>query len=183
MEEDLKCAPRLPGCGTQHPHRALGGTRVLLAAAPTTPPCFRRWRRSSLLQRKNYFKFWGTETPAGVSVPFFHGWGEPLSSCRFASSHLPQGDGFSGGGKLCDSAERRLLEGRLPPLRGKMSPQVTKRGICRAATEGVLFVPNSTFWGENRKRLSKVHKKAAQSLAGADLTVPGRILLRNNRTN
>ena len=73
MEEDLKCAPRLPGCGTQHPHRALGGTRVLLAAAPTTPPCFRHWRRSSLLQRKNYFKFWGTETPAGVSVPFFHG--------------------------------------------------------------------------------------------------------------
>ena len=70
----MKCAPRLPGCGTQHPHRALGGTRVLLAAAPTTPPCFRRWRRSSLLQRKNYFKFRGTETPAGVSVPFFHGW-------------------------------------------------------------------------------------------------------------
>ena len=33
MEEDLKCAPRLPSCGTQHPHRALGGTRVLLAAA------------------------------------------------------------------------------------------------------------------------------------------------------
>ena len=167
MEEDLKCAPRLPGCGTQHPHRALDGTRVLLAAAPTTPPCFRRWRRSSLLQRKNYFKFWGTETPAGVSVPFFHGWGEPLSSCRFASSHLPQGDGFSGGGKICGSAERRPLGGA-----GE-----------RSETEGVLFVPNSTFWGENRKRLSKVHKKAAQSLAGADLTVPGRILLRNNRTN
>ena len=47
--DDLKCAPLLPGCGTQHPHRALGGTRVLLAAAPTTPPCFRRWRRSSSL--------------------------------------------------------------------------------------------------------------------------------------
>ena len=29
----------------------------MLAAAPTTPPCFRRWRRSSLLQRKNYFNF------------------------------------------------------------------------------------------------------------------------------
>ena len=29
--------------------------------------------RSSHIQRKNYFKFWGTETPAGVSVPFFHG--------------------------------------------------------------------------------------------------------------
>ena len=31
--------------------------------------------RSSHIQRKNYFKFWGTETPAGVSVPLFHGWG------------------------------------------------------------------------------------------------------------
>ena len=49
--DDFECAPRLPGCGTQHPHRALGGTRVLLAAAPTTPPCFRRWRRSSSLLR------------------------------------------------------------------------------------------------------------------------------------
>ena len=41
--------PLETGCGTQHPLRALGGTRVLLAAAPTTPPCFRRWRRSQLL--------------------------------------------------------------------------------------------------------------------------------------
>ena len=41
--------PLATGCGTQHPHRALGGTRVLLAAAPTTAPCFRRWRRSQLL--------------------------------------------------------------------------------------------------------------------------------------
>ena len=41
--------PLETGCGTQHPLRALGGTRVLLAAAPTTPPCFRRWRRSSSL--------------------------------------------------------------------------------------------------------------------------------------
>ena len=55
MWDDFECAPLLPGCGTQHPLRALGGTRVLLAAAPTTPPCFRRWRRSSSLQRKNYF--------------------------------------------------------------------------------------------------------------------------------
>ena len=38
------------GCGTQRPLRALGGTRVLLTAAPTAPPCFRHWRRSSLLQ-------------------------------------------------------------------------------------------------------------------------------------
>ena len=43
--DNFECAPRLPGCGTQHPHRAL------LAAAPTTPPCFRHWRRSSSLLR------------------------------------------------------------------------------------------------------------------------------------
>ena len=41
--------PLATGCGTQHPLHALGGTRVLLAAAPTTPPCFRHWRRSSSL--------------------------------------------------------------------------------------------------------------------------------------
>ena len=41
--------PLATGCGTQHPLRALSGTRVLLAAAPTTAPCFRRWRRSQLL--------------------------------------------------------------------------------------------------------------------------------------
>ena len=35
-----------PGCGTQHPQRF---ACVLLAAAPTTTPCFRHWRRSSLL--------------------------------------------------------------------------------------------------------------------------------------
>ena len=61
-QDDLEWPPLLPGCGTQHPLRALGGTRVLLAAAPTTPPCFRRWRRSSSLhsshlQRNDYFYF------------------------------------------------------------------------------------------------------------------------------
>ena len=38
-----------PGCGSQRPLRAKFCTRVLLAAAPTTPPCFRHWRRSSSL--------------------------------------------------------------------------------------------------------------------------------------
>ena len=38
--------------GLRHPASAsyLGGTCVLLAAAPTATPCFRRWRRSLLLQ-------------------------------------------------------------------------------------------------------------------------------------
>ena len=82
--------PLATGCGTQHPHRALGGTRVLLAAAPTTPPCFRRWRRSSSLhsshfQRKNYFKFRDSGTPAGVPLSHFHRRGRkgklPVSRC------------------------------------------------------------------------------------------------------
>ena len=37
------------GCGAQRPLRALSGTRVLLTAAPTAPPCIRRWRRASPL--------------------------------------------------------------------------------------------------------------------------------------
>ena len=65
QQNDLKWLPLLPGCGTQHPHRALGGTCVLLAAAPTTPPCFRRWRRSSSLLRmvsgKNIYNFGAPE--------------------------------------------------------------------------------------------------------------------------
>ncbi len=36
------------------------------------------------------------------SHPFHH---------RLRRCHLPQGDGFSSGGKLCDSAERRPLGG------------------------------------------------------------------------
>ena len=37
------------GCGPLRLLRALGGTRILQAAAPTAPPCIRRRRRSSLL--------------------------------------------------------------------------------------------------------------------------------------
>ena len=42
---------RSPCRGSQRLRRALGGTRILLAAAPTAPPCFCRWQRSSLLHR------------------------------------------------------------------------------------------------------------------------------------
>ena len=38
-----------PGCGSRHPLRTLGGTRVLPAAAPTAPPCIGRRPRSSPL--------------------------------------------------------------------------------------------------------------------------------------
>ena len=41
------------GCGTLRLLRALGGTRILQAAAPTAPPCIRHWRRSSPLQTRD----------------------------------------------------------------------------------------------------------------------------------
>ena len=73
QQNDLKWLPLLPGCGTQHPHRALGGTCVLLAAAPTTPPCFRRWRRSSSLlamfSGKIIFNFAFAERSAAMKAP------------------------------------------------------------------------------------------------------------------
>ena len=83
MWDDFECAPLLPGCGTQHPLRALGGTRVLLAAAPTTPPCFRRWRRSSSLQRKDYFIISEYRSVCGRS-------GIPFSREGFGTNSLSQ---------------------------------------------------------------------------------------------
>ena len=174
----------------------------MLAAAPTTPPCFRRWRRSSLLQRKNYFKFWGTETPAGVSVPFFHGRSRKgkrklprlfpaetvarrenvlaLSVCSLRSHPpLPKGEALAEPEGL--HLHRKVCRHAKGSPFGRAGAAAPER--ARTLLRGGSFVPNSTFWGENRKRLSKVHKKAAQSLAGAGLTVPGREYLRNNRTN
>ena len=40
------------GCGSLRLLRALRGTRILQAAAPTAPPCFGRWPRSSPLQTR-----------------------------------------------------------------------------------------------------------------------------------
>ena len=40
------------GCGSLRLLRALRGTRILQAAAPTAPPCFGRWPRSSPLRIK-----------------------------------------------------------------------------------------------------------------------------------
>ena len=44
-----RAAASCTGCGTQRPFRTLNGAHVLLAAAPTTAPCFRRRRRSPSL--------------------------------------------------------------------------------------------------------------------------------------
>ena len=40
------------GCGFLRLLRALDGTRILQAAAPTAPPCFGHWPRSSPLQTR-----------------------------------------------------------------------------------------------------------------------------------
>ena len=40
------------GCGFLRLLRALDGTRILQAAAPTAPPCFGHWPRASPLQIK-----------------------------------------------------------------------------------------------------------------------------------
>ena len=40
------------GCGSLRLLRALRGTRILQAAAPTVPPCLGRWPRSSPLQTR-----------------------------------------------------------------------------------------------------------------------------------
>ena len=42
------------GCGSLRLLRALDGTRILQAAAPTAPPCFGHWPRSSPLQTRGY---------------------------------------------------------------------------------------------------------------------------------
>ena len=79
------------------------------------------------------------------------------------------------------------LWGKTSPAPGEDVTAGDKKGnLARERLRGrisLLFVPNSTFWGENRKRLSKMHKTAAQSLAGAGLVVPGRKYLRNNGIN
>ena len=59
-ERGVSTPPSLPldtplpwtGCGSQRMLRPLSGPCILLATAPTTPPCFRHWRRSSLLHHK-----------------------------------------------------------------------------------------------------------------------------------
>ena len=61
-------------CGTQRLLRPLSGPCILLATAPTAPPCFGRRPQSSPLhiQRKNDFKLSETGRPAGCPVSHFH---------------------------------------------------------------------------------------------------------------
>ena len=79
------------GCGPLRLLRALGGTRILQAAAPTAPPCIRRWRRSSPL---HFFLASPIDRPlsrCGGSSP--QGSGCALSVCsRWSHPPLPLGE-------------------------------------------------------------------------------------------
>ena len=119
----MDCAPRFTGCGTQHPLRALGGTRVLLAAAPTTPPCFRHWRRSSSLQRKNYFNFRDSGASADAPLSHFHGWG------RNGKRHL-----------------QRLLPAEAAALRGIPSYTTQQGRPASTAQRAALAVSGGALW-------------------------------------
>ena len=94
------------GCGAQRPLRALSSTRVLLTAAPTAPPCIRRWRRSSPL---HFFlaspidrplSRCGGSSPQGSGSALSVTFGDTLSPfCRCATSSPDRGKSFKGRGK------------------------------------------------------------------------------------
>ena len=144
-QNDLEWLPLLPGCGTQHPHRALGGTCVLLAAAPTTPPCFRRWRRSSSLlamfSGKIIFNFAFAERSAAMKAPVgllsgravcvsrWRGFA-PTSSAERSKRYFHGRGGVEGNG-ICSAAFYESAARRA----GACSPG----GSCRATTEGLLM--------------------------------------------
>ena len=147
MWDDFECAPLLPGCGTQHPLRALGGTRVLLAAAPTTPPCFRRWRRSSSLQRKNYFIISEYRSVCGRSGIPFSREGFGTNSLRQSLTALPapsRREPLARPGtlhfrrKLSRHAKGPILEDGFPRSGGRCRG-ATKGGICRAQRDWGSF--------------------------------------------
>ena len=61
-------------------------------------------------------------------------WGYPFRLAVSRQATFPKGTAFGGSGKVPGIVQRRPLEERLPPLRGKMSPQVTKGGIWHGAS-------------------------------------------------
>ena len=156
----MECAPRLPGCGTQHPHRALGGTRVLLAAAPTTPPCFRRWRRSSLLQRNYDFKFVPRENLRIFPGDFFTGGAvkaNGICSACFLRKQSRRGQffaAFSGQPSQAYFVRQLPRRGSFYHLSARMNkaPPFGGAGTPSGVTERVRF---------HRKALVPTRKKAA----------------------
>ena len=105
------------GCGAQRPLRALSGTRVLLTAAPTAPPCIRRWRRSSPL---HFF----------LASPI----DRPLSRCGGSS---PQGSGCPSPSPSVTPCPLFVAARHLPPTGGSLS-----KGEARSVPFTVLALPS-----------------------------------------
>ena len=121
-------------------------------------------------------------SPKGTPLRYAASFSATAKSRPLGEGGIAAGDdgrGTPGQAALCFSRKlSRYAKGSPFGRAGAVAPE-----RARTLPRGGSFVPNSTFWGENRKRLSKVHKKAAQSLAGVGLTVPGRKFLRNRMTN
>ena len=146
--DDLECAP-LSGCGTQHPLCALGGTRVLLAAAPTTAPCFCHWRRSQLLhcgvggvQRKGGGSrntppcLW----PSGASLPACAKQKLSPRSVHFSGSLLVSKENIPGGNAFCK--RHQTLNTRLRSAREALRHFPTqKRSNTCSITASEAFSP------------------------------------------
>ena len=106
------------GCGTLRLLRALGGTRILQAAAPTAPPCIRRWRRSSPL---HFF----------LASPI----DRPLSRCGGSS---PRGEpGAPSPSPSVTPCPLFVAARHLPPTGGSLS-----KGEARSVPSTVLALPS-----------------------------------------
>ena len=114
--DDSKCPPLHSGHIQRKDYFAFGATAFAERSVAIKAPvgllsgravCVSRWRgfapTSSAERSKRIFTGRGRKKGK-------HG-EKPLPSAHCVRSHLPQGDGFSGGGKLCGSAERRPLGG------------------------------------------------------------------------
>ena len=78
---------RNPGRGSQRLRRALGGTRILLAAAPTAPPCFCHWQQSSRPVLKKCLQNRKSSTRFGYWIS----WWARVDVASRASKKAPQG--------------------------------------------------------------------------------------------
>ena len=58
----------------------------------------------------------------------------PFRLLPLVAATFPKGTAFGGGGKVSGIAQRRPLEGRLPPLRGKMSRSDKRGNLANAVS-------------------------------------------------
>ena len=146
------------GCGAQRPLRALSGTRVLLTAAPTAPPCIRRRRRSSLLRIFLCFSYLRLRRRFHVSAGRY----------RPAESVTPAAKQQVGETRKKRLAQRLAFFPFRPlPSGSERGEQPLSRGLQRASkVRGGAFLV--LFWHAkenislNEKALCPAHRRASQ---------------------